>query len=291
MNFFITQSDQGRVVVACVLMTTSGLPAVDRAQGDRAHPAARRSAPRGSARPAAAAGGRHQADHKEDMLPSHVNKVFYFLAPFIAVIFALHLDLGDSVRPDHQRSAGVTTGDAVDRSEYRRAVHPGHFRLGVYGVALAGWASNNKYALMGGLRSSAQMISYELPMALAIAAPLLMLNTLSLREIVERAGGLLLRLHPALDHLPDAVPADLQLHPVSDRRLRRNQPRAVRSAGSRKRTGGRIPHRIRQHEVRVVLHGRVRQHGDGLLRRDAAVPGRLASAVPRRIRLGSDSRR
>jgi NADH-quinone oxidoreductase subunit H len=61
--------------------------------------------------------------------------------------------------------------------------------MGVYGVALAGWASNNKYALMGGLRSSAQMISYELPMALAIAAPLLILNTLSLREIGEAQGG------------------------------------------------------------------------------------------------------
>ncbi len=57
--------------------------------------------------------------------------------------------------------------------------------VGVYGVALAGWASNSKYSLLGGLRSAAQMISYELPMALSLAAPLLMLNTLSLREMVE----------------------------------------------------------------------------------------------------------
>jgi NADH-quinone oxidoreductase subunit H len=61
--------------------------------------------------------------------------------------------------------------------------------MGVYGVALAGWASNNKYSLMGGLRSSAQMISYELPMALAIAAPLLMLNTLSFRGMVDGQAG------------------------------------------------------------------------------------------------------
>ena len=61
--------------------------------------------------------------------------------------------------------------------------------MGVYGIALAGWASNNKYALLGGLRSSAQMISYELPLALAIAAPLLLANTLSLREIVEKQAG------------------------------------------------------------------------------------------------------
>jgi NADH-quinone oxidoreductase subunit H len=61
--------------------------------------------------------------------------------------------------------------------------------MGVYGIALAGWASNNKYALIGGLRSSAQMISYELPMSLAIAAPLLISNTLSLRRLVETQGG------------------------------------------------------------------------------------------------------
>src|SRR6185369_15101320 len=61
--------------------------------------------------------------------------------------------------------------------------------MGVYGVALAGWASNNKYALLGGLRSSAQMISYELPMAMAIAAPLLMLNTLSFRQLVDAQSG------------------------------------------------------------------------------------------------------
>ncbi|HTB14919.1 MAG TPA: complex I subunit 1 family protein, partial [Bryobacteraceae bacterium] len=61
--------------------------------------------------------------------------------------------------------------------------------LGVYGVALAGWSSNNKYSLLGGLRSSAQMISYELPMAMAIAAPLLALNTLSFRGIVDGQAG------------------------------------------------------------------------------------------------------
>ncbi len=61
--------------------------------------------------------------------------------------------------------------------------------MGVYGIALAGWSSNNKYALLGGLRSSAQMISYELPMSLAIAAPLLIANTLSLREIVNSQAG------------------------------------------------------------------------------------------------------
>ena len=61
--------------------------------------------------------------------------------------------------------------------------------IGVYGIALAGWASNNKYSLLGGLRSSAQMISYELPLALAVAAPLLLANTLSFRDIVTAQTG------------------------------------------------------------------------------------------------------
>jgi NADH-quinone oxidoreductase subunit H len=61
--------------------------------------------------------------------------------------------------------------------------------MGVYGIALAGWSSNNKYSLLGGLRSSAQMISYELPLSLAIAAPLLISNTLDLRELVNNQAA------------------------------------------------------------------------------------------------------
>jgi NADH-quinone oxidoreductase subunit H len=61
--------------------------------------------------------------------------------------------------------------------------------IGVYGIALAGWSSNNKYALLGSLRASAQMVSYELPMAITLAAPLLLVNSLSFREIVDGQGG------------------------------------------------------------------------------------------------------
>ncbi len=65
--------------------------------------------------------------------------------------------------------------------------------VSVYGIALAGWSSNNKYSLMGGLRSSAQMISYELPFTLVIVSPLLLANHLSFRGISRLAGGLLLQ--------------------------------------------------------------------------------------------------
>jgi NADH-quinone oxidoreductase subunit H len=61
--------------------------------------------------------------------------------------------------------------------------------MGVYGIVLAGWSSNSKYSLLGGLRSSAQMISYELSYGLALAAVLVMANTLSLQEIVDNQAG------------------------------------------------------------------------------------------------------
>jgi NADH-quinone oxidoreductase subunit H len=135
---------------------------------------------------------------KEDMMPSHVNKVFWFLAPFIAVLFALIpiavipfgtelalpvIDLGPIHIP------AITTAMQLTDLNIGVLFILGISGLGVYGVVLAGWSSNNKYSLLGGLRSSAQMISYELPMALAIAAPLLVLNTLSFRGIVDGQAG------------------------------------------------------------------------------------------------------
>jgi NADH-quinone oxidoreductase subunit H len=61
--------------------------------------------------------------------------------------------------------------------------------MGVYGIVLAGWASNSKYSLLGGLRSSAQMISYELAYGIALATVVLMANSMSLREIVDAQSG------------------------------------------------------------------------------------------------------
>jgi NADH-quinone oxidoreductase subunit H len=132
---------------------------------------------------------------KEGMLPSHVNTVFYFLAPFLAVLFALIpmclIPYGGDINV-----FGVHTTMQVTDVSIGVLLVLGLSGMGVYGVALAGWASNNKYSLMGGLRSSAQMISYELPMALAIAAPLLMLNTLSFRQIVDGQAGFYFGLIP-----------------------------------------------------------------------------------------------
>lgn len=128
---------------------------------------------------------------KEDLVPPYVNKVFYLMAPFLAITMAL---LSISVIP----FGPVITIGPVRTWMQMTDLNIGVLfilaasSMGVYGIALAGWASNNKYSLLGGLRSSAQMISYELPMSLAIAAPLLISNTLSLRKLVESQDGSIL---------------------------------------------------------------------------------------------------
>jgi len=127
---------------------------------------------------------------KEDMLPPYVNKPLYLLAPFLAITMSL---LSISVIPfgPEIEVAGHRTYMQLTDLNIGVLFVLAVSAMGVYGIALAGWSSNNKYALLGGLRSSAQMISYELPLSLAIAAPLLLSNTLSLRELVNsQAGGI-----------------------------------------------------------------------------------------------------
>lgn len=125
---------------------------------------------------------------KEDLLPSYVNRFFYLLAPFLAVTLSL---ISISVIPfgPEVTIAGVRTPMGLADINIGVLLVLAISSVSVYGIALAGWASNNKYALLGGLRSSAQMISYELPLAMAIAAPLLLVNTLSFREMVQAQSG------------------------------------------------------------------------------------------------------
>src|ERR1035438_2742332 len=119
---------------------------------------------------------------KEGVVPPHVNKFFYFLAPFLAVFMAL---IAISIIPfgDEITLFGYTTWLQMTDLNVGLLFILAVSSMGVYGIAIAGWSSNNKYSLLGGLGKSVQMISYELPMSLAIASPLLMLGTLSLRQI------------------------------------------------------------------------------------------------------------
>ncbi len=132
---------------------------------------------------------------KEDLMPPHASKFFYLLAPFIAVALALVsisvIPFGPEV-PVYGGKTFMEVGNLNVGILFVLAVGA----VSVYGIALAGWSSNNKYSLMGGLRSSAQMISYELPFTLAIVSPLLLANVLSFRGIADSQAGYYLNFIP-----------------------------------------------------------------------------------------------
>ncbi|MBZ5554938.1 MAG: NADH-quinone oxidoreductase subunit NuoH [Acidobacteriia bacterium] len=125
---------------------------------------------------------------KEDMTPGQASKLIYVLAPLIAFVpAALSITVipFGSVAQFGSQTVRFQITDLNVGILFIFAVTS----VGVYGVALGGWASNNKYSLMGGLRSSAQMISYELSLGLSVVSVLLVTGTLSLGQIVDLQGG------------------------------------------------------------------------------------------------------
>jgi len=118
---------------------------------------------------------------KEEFMPASANKVIFHIAPILAVFPAV---VTFSVIPMGPPPMFVATDINVGLLLFLAMSS-----LGVYAITLGGWSSNNKYALLGGLRSSAQMISYELAMGLSTIPVLLRSGTLSLVGIVESQSG------------------------------------------------------------------------------------------------------
>ncbi|TMQ60428.1 MAG: NADH-quinone oxidoreductase subunit NuoH [Candidatus Eisenbacteria bacterium] len=122
---------------------------------------------------------------KEDIIPGQADRVVFFLAPALSVITAFValsvVPFGDKVTvfgrevPLHIADVNVAILWVL-----------GTTSMGVYGIVLGGWASNSKYPLLGGLRSSAQMISYELAQGISLVGVILMTGTLSLAGIVRQ---------------------------------------------------------------------------------------------------------
>ncbi|MDX1615517.1 MAG: NADH-quinone oxidoreductase subunit NuoH [Candidatus Promineifilaceae bacterium] len=129
---------------------------------------------------------------KEDPTPGRADRVVYTLAPMLAVITAIVIL---AVIP----WAGAFSLFGVDFSPYF-AIAPGInvgvlfilaiTSIGVYGVVLGGWASNSKYAVLGGIRASAQMISYELALGLSVVPAIMLANSMDLGVIVDAQRGL-----------------------------------------------------------------------------------------------------
>lgn len=154
---------------------------------------------------------------KEDITPGRVDRITYNLAPMMAVIPAI---LILAVIP----WAGEMTIFGVEFTPYM-AIAPGLnvavlfvlavTSIAVYGVVLAGWSSNSKYGVLGGIRASAQMISYELALGLSILIPIMLADSMNLGEIVaaQADGWFALRQPVAAAIFSVAVLAELQRAP------------------------------------------------------------------------------
>ncbi|MCC7000896.1 MAG: NADH-quinone oxidoreductase subunit NuoH [Gemmatimonadaceae bacterium] len=120
---------------------------------------------------------------KEETMPGDVNKALFILAPALAFVPALIawavIPFGAPL-PTPWGKIDLVVADLPIGFLFTLAITS----IGVYGIVLAGWASNNKYALLGGLRSSAQMVSYEIAMGMSTVCVLLMAGNVSLNEIV-----------------------------------------------------------------------------------------------------------
>jgi NADH-quinone oxidoreductase subunit H len=149
---------------------------------------------------------------KEDIIPLAVNKWLYMLAPIIVLIPAMMVLIVYPFGPKDvplpfgaeisnaltNLSASLGMAWKIDVTKinlYVTNMNVGLLYifamtgLGVYGIFIGGWASNSKYSLLGGLRSSAQMISYELALSLSVVAVLIQAGTLDLAKIVEQQSG------------------------------------------------------------------------------------------------------
>jgi len=120
---------------------------------------------------------------KEELIPTNADKIIFVMAPVITVIPALIITgvvpWGDEIVL-FGRTIKLYLADINIAALYIMSITS----ISVYGITLAGWSSNNKYATLGGLRATAQMISYELALGLAFVGPILLAGSMSLRDIV-----------------------------------------------------------------------------------------------------------
>jgi len=121
---------------------------------------------------------------KEDYTPAHVRKVYYWLAPAVAMVPALLtvaiIPFGSNLGHQKMVIADLNVGVLYTF---------GIVSLGVYGIVLAGYAANSKYPFLGGIRSSAQMISYEIAMGMSVVPVFLLVGDLNLSKVIEYQSG------------------------------------------------------------------------------------------------------
>ena len=125
---------------------------------------------------------------KEEIIPTQSSKFLFIAGPSLAILTAC---IGSAVIPWGQDVVLFGKTIALQATDINVGILYifGVVSLGVYGVMIGGWASNNKFSLMGAIRAASQNISYEIPMGLSIIALLLLTNSLSLKDIAEQQHG------------------------------------------------------------------------------------------------------
>jgi NADH-quinone oxidoreductase subunit H len=123
---------------------------------------------------------------KEELVPAKADRILFFWAPVItmvpSIILAATIPFGPQNVPFFGRQISLAVANINVGVLYLMSIAS----IAVYGIVLAGWSSNNKYAMLGGLRSSAQMISYELSLGLMFVTAIILSNSMNLYEIVEK---------------------------------------------------------------------------------------------------------
>ena len=209
---------------------------------------------------------------KEDIIPAAADRPLFRLAPYVSfcATFCVFLALP---------FANGWVALRLDAGAFFLLAVAG---LEVFGVILGGYASGSKWSLYGAMREAAQVVSYEIPLALCVVVPVLIAGTMDLVEIGNRQAGWFY--HWYLFHDPFTF---VTFWVYVDLRRGQHEPGAVRFARGRKRVGGRLPHRVFRLPLGDFFHGRVR----GDVRRQRAggrvVPGRLERPDSRRFAAGT----
>ena len=216
---------------------------------------------------------------KEDFMPARADRLLFMLAPFVSVFFALaafaSIPFGDTLH----RSWGATIQLQAVTLNVGILYVLGMLSLGVYGLMMAGWASANNYALLGGQRAAALMISAEIAIGASIMGVVMVYGSLNMQDIARGQGQPLLPQFfgswiPAWGILtqPLAFVLFLTAGIAATKRIPFDMP------------GGRVrDHRllrgVQRDEVRHVRHGRLPRDGGDRGHDHRAVPGRLAGPV------------
>jgi NADH-quinone oxidoreductase subunit H len=136
-----------------------------------------------------------KAFFKEEFTPSHVRKIYFVIAPTLVLIPAILnlavIPFGSTIGRQPMVLANLNVGILYTF---------GIVSLGVYGIVLAGYASNSKFPFIGGIRSSAQMISYEISMGMSVIPVFMLVGSLNLSDVVGYQAG-----HPSITFLPNEV--------------------------------------------------------------------------------------